>query len=176
MRFSIPLLVFVLIAGFLYAGLSRDPRYVPSPLIGKPAPEFNLPTLADPAVSFSPAQMEGKVWLFNIWATWCAACRVEHPLLVQLARSGQVDIVGLNYKDEDPSARQWLTDLGDPYIVTAVDKEGRIGIDWGFYGAPETFVIDKKGIVRHKHIGPVSPNDLTQTILPMVAKLRAESS
>lgn len=176
MRFAVPLLVFVIIAGFLYAGLSRDPRYVPSPLIGKQAPEFNLPTLADPSVSFTPADMRDKVWLFNIWATWCAACRIEHPLLVQLARSGQVDIVGLNYKDEDASASQWLTDLGNPYVTTAVDKDGRIGIDWGFYGAPETFVIDKKGIVRHKHIGPVSPDDLTRTILPMVAELRAESS
>lgn len=175
MRFAIPLLVFVLIAGFLYAGLSRDPKYVPSPLIDKAAPEFNLPTLHDAASDFSPSQMQGKVWLFNIWATWCASCRVEHPLLVQLARGGEIEIVGLNYKDENDKAIEWLRTLGDPYTVTAVDKDGRVGIDWGFYGAPETFVIDKKGLVRYKHVGPVSPADLNETILPLVAELRAES-
>lgn len=174
MRFAIPLIVFAAIATFLYMGLGRDPREVPSPLIGKPAPEFALPVLKQPDQQFSPAQMQGKVWLFNIWATWCAACRVEHPLLVQLARSGAVDIVGLNYKDDSDSARQWLLDLGDPYIMTAVDVDGRVGIDWGFYGAPETFVIDGEGVVRHKHIGPVSPQDLTETILPLVAQLRED--
>lgn len=176
MRFAIPLVVFVVIAGFLYAGLSRDPKYVPSPLIDKSAPAFSLPTLNDPQVNFTPDQMIGKVWLFNIWATWCASCRVEHPLLVDLARSGTVDIIGLNYKDEDAKAVEWLQQLGNPYVTTAVDKDGRIGIDWGFYGAPETFVIDKQGIVRHKHVGPISPDDLTNTILPMVAELRAKSS
>ncbi len=175
MRFALPLLVFVLIGGFLYSGLNRDPRYVPSPLIGKPAPEFSLPTLAGPAKSFSPSDMAGKVWLFNIWGTWCVACRVEHPVLVQLAGSGLVDIVGLNYKDDDAEAIKWLKDLGDPYLTTAVDADGRIGIDWGFYGAPETFLIDKKGVIRHKHVGPVSPNDISNTILPLVAELRAEA-
>ncbi|OED42346.1 thiol:disulfide interchange protein [Chromatiales bacterium (ex Bugula neritina AB1)] len=175
MRFALPLLVFLLIGGFLYTGLNRDPRYVPSPLIGKPAPEFTLPTLADASQTFSPSQMVGKVWLFNIWGTWCVACRAEHPVLVQLAQSGQVDIVGLNYKDDKSSAITWLQELGDPYITTAVDADGRTGIDWGFYGAPETFVVDKKGLVRHKHIGPVSPKDLSNTILPLVAELRAEA-
>ena len=132
MRFLIPLIVFVAIAAFLYAGLSRDPREVPSPLVGKPAPEFTLPVLNKPEQNFSPSQMKGKVWLFNIWATWCAACRVEHPLLVQLGNSGEVDIIGLNYKDDTDNARQWLIDLGDPYLMTAVDTDGRIGIDWGF--------------------------------------------
>ena len=176
MRFVLPLAIFGVIGVFLYSGLDRDPRYVPSPLIGKPAPAFSLPTLHDSAAEFSPDQMAGKVWLFNIWATWCASCRVEHPYLVQLARSGEVDIVGLNYKDEDQSAIQWLNELGNPYITTPVDKDGRIGIDWGFYGAPETFVIDKKGLVRHKHIGPVGPDDLNNTIMPLVAELRAEAS
>ena len=132
MRFVLPLVIFGIIAGFLYSGLDRDPRYVPSPLIGKPAPAFSLPTLHDNSTEFSPDQMAGKVWLFNIWATWCAACRVEHPLLVQLGNSGEVDIIGLNYKDDTDNARQWLIDLGDPYLMTAVDTDGRIGIDWGF--------------------------------------------
>lgn len=176
MRFAIPLIIFVVIAGFLYSGLGRDPTYVPSPLIDKPAPAFSLPTLSDPASNFSPDQMAGKVWLFNIWGTWCVACRVEHPVLVELARSGVVEIVGLNYKDEDQKAREWLEQLGDPYVTTAVDKDGRIGIDWGFYGAPETFVIDKKGLVRHKHVGPVAAQDLNGTILPLVADLMAENN
>lgn len=176
MKFAVPLLVFVLIAGFLYAGLSRDPRYVPSPLIGKPAPEFNLPTLHDPGANFSPAQMAGKVWLFNIWGTWCASCRIEHPILVDLARSGDVEIIGLNYKDENDKALAWLEKLGNPYQTTPVDSDGRIGIDWGFYGAPETFVIDTKGMVRHKHVGPVSYDDLKKTIMPLVAQLRSEAS
>lgn len=176
MRFLLPLIVFVGIGGFLLVGLDRDPTIVPSPLIGKPAPQFTLPVLGQDAANFSTADMEGKVWLLNIWATWCAACRVEHPLLVDLSRRGVVDIVGLNYKDQDPLAEKWLQDLGDPYVLTAVDQSGRVGIDWGFYGAPETFVIDKTGIVRHKHIGPVYPKDLTDTILPLVAKLESGSS
>lgn len=176
MRFAIPLVVFVLVSGFLYRGLALDPREVPSPLIGKPAPAFSLPTLADSEVQFSPAQMKGKVWLLNIWGTWCASCRVEHPVLVDLARRGLVDIVGLNYKDNTTQAKVWLQDLGDPYVVTAVDATGRIGIDWGFYGAPETFVVDADGLVRYKHIGPVSPQVLEQTILPLVEQLRGGQS
>ena len=172
MRFAIPLVVFAVIAGFLYRGLSNDPRYVPSPLIGKPAPEFALPTLADGS-EFSPSQMKGKVWLLNIWGTWCLACRVEHPLLVDLARQNVVEIIGLNYKDENYLAQKWLEELGDPSVKTAVDQDGRIGIDWGFYGAPETFVIDQAGIVRHKHVGPLAPDDLTKTLLPLVAELRS---
>ncbi len=176
MRFILPLLVFVVISGFLYSGLGRDPTYVPSPFIGKPAPQFKLPTLHDPDSSFSTEQMTGKVWLLNIWATWCASCRVEHPVLVDLAQRGQVDIVGLNYKDEDDKAISWLQQLGDPYQITAVDSDGRIGIDWGLYGAPETFVIDAEGTVRLKHVGPVSFDDLEKTIMPLVAKLQSEGS
>jgi len=153
-------------------GLGRDPREVPSPLIGQTAPEFALPALLRDQQSFSPSQMKGKVWLLNIWATWCAGCREEHPLLVDLARSGKVEIVGLNYKDDSSSAKRWLAELGDPYLMTAVDADGRVGIDWGFYGAPETFVIDQEGIVRYKHIGPVYPQDLAEKILPLVEELR----
>jgi len=172
MRFAIPLVLFGVIAAFLYRGLSNDPTRVPSPLIGKPAPEFSLPVLGQEGASFSPSQMKGKVWLFNIWGTWCVGCRVEHPVLVDLARRGIVEMVGLNYKDENALATQWLDELGDPYVMTAVDQSGRIGIDWGFYGAPETFVIDKSGLVQHKHIGPVSIDDINKTILPLVAELR----
>lgn len=175
MRFILPLVLFGVIGIFLYKGLGNDPRYVPSPLIGKPAPEFSLPVLGDGGSNFTPEQMKGKVWMLNIWATWCASCRVEHPVLVDLARRGVIDIVGLNYKDEDNLAIQWLQELGDPYITTAVDQTGRIGIDWGFYGAPETFVIDKAGVVRHKHVGPVAPKDLHDTLLPLVAELREAS-
>ncbi len=176
MKFLIPLIVFAAISVFLLIGLDKDPTVVPSPLIGKPAPEFTLPVLGREGAQFSTEEMKGKVWLLNIWATWCVACRVEHPLLVELAGQGVVDIVGLNYKDQDALAMQWLKELGDPYVLTAVDQTGRIGIDWGFYGAPETFVIDKSGIVRHKHIGPVAPADLQNTILPLVAELEAGSS
>ncbi len=175
MKYVLPLIVCVVIGVFLYKGLDNDPRFVPSPLIGQPAPEFSLPVLGDENTVFTPAQMKGKVWLFNIWGTWCAACRVEHPLLVELAKRDVVDIIGLNYKDENDLAIRWLDQLGDPYVFTAVDQSGRIGIDWGFYGAPETFVVDKQGIVRDKHIGPLTPADLQNTILPLVAKLKAES-
>ena len=176
MRAFLPLVLFAVIGGFLYAGLDRDPRLVPSPLIDKPAPEFDLPDLYATegalAERFAPTQMQGKVWLFNIWGTWCVACRIEHPILVNLAKQNIVDIVGLNYKDDRSAAKQWLKELGNPYVAVPVDDEGRVGIDWGFYGAPETFVVDKSGVVRHKHIGPVSPEDLQNTILPMVAELR----
>lgn len=176
MKFLIPLIVFAAISAFLLVGLDKDPTVVPSPLIDKPAPEFTLPVLGQQGETFTTADMQGKVWLLNIWATWCASCRVEHPLLVDLGRRGVVDIVGLNYKDQDELAIQWLQELGNPYVLTAVDQSGRVGIDWGFYGAPETFVIDKAGIVRHKHIGPVSPKDLQDTILPLVAELESSSS
>lgn len=174
MKYLIPLVVFAGLSAFLLLGLDKDPTRVPSPLLDKPAPEFTLPVLGQSGESFSTADMQGKVWLLNIWATWCAACRVEHPLLVDLSRRGLVDIIGLNYKDKDDLAIKWLEDLGDPYSVTATDHSGRVGIDWGFYGAPETFVIDKSGIVRHKKIGPVTPADLQNTILPLVAELQGK--
>ena len=177
MRFILPLVLFLGVGVFLYRGLDLDPRFVPSPLIGKTAPEFSLPVLAVDSGDdeFSPSQMVGKVWLLNIWGTWCAGCRVEHPVLVNLARQGSIEIVGLNYKDESDSALRWLDELGDPYLVTAVDSDGRTGIDWGFYGAPETFVIDQSGIVRYKHIGPITADDLNKSILPLVSQLRASA-
>lgn len=172
-RFIVPI-GFILLIILLGIGLTLDPREVPSPFIDKPAPDFNLPILGEPEKTLSPKDMLGQVWLFNIWATWCNACRAEHETLVALSQMGAVPIVGLNYKDENEMAKRWLQQLGNPYVVNAVDKDGRVGIDWGVYGAPETFIIDKKGIIRHKHIGPVYPQVIQETILPMVKQLQGE--
>jgi len=154
-------------------GLGLDPRKVPSPLIDKPAPAFSLKRLKEPEVILSNTDFKGKVTLFNVWATWCVACRSEHPVLMQLARSGKVDIYGLNYKDERPKAQQWLAQLGDPYVANAFDADGRVGIDWGVYGAPETFITDQQGIIRHKHIGPLTVDALNNEILPLIAELQS---
>ena len=170
-RFLIPLAIFVVLAGFLAAGLSRDPHLVPSPLVGKPAPAFTLPRL-DQAATFAPAEMQGRVWMLNVWASWCGACRQEHPLLTDVARSGVVPLIGLDYKDTVPDARRWLAEHGDPYQLTAVDADGRVGIDYGVYGVPETYVIDRAGIIRYKHIGPVTPDVLQAKILPLVRELQ----
>jgi len=175
MRFILPFIVFIALAGFLYVGLHLDPHEVPSPLINKPAPAFNLPQLHDPSKSFSPEQMKGKVWLLNVWASWCVSCKEEHPVLVQLSRQNIVPIYGLDYKDKPADAEMTLQGGGDPYTVTASDTDGRIGIDYGVYGVPETYVIDKQGIIRYKQIGPVTPQSLTETILPLVAKLEKQS-
>ncbi len=172
LRLIIPLIIFVVIAGFLYVGLSRDPRELPSPLVGKPAPPFSLMQLHAPDKKLSTADMKGQVWLLNVWASWCVSCRVEHPLLVQLAQSNVVPVIGLNYKDKVPEGLAWLTQNGDPYKLSVVDADGRVGIDWGVYGVPETFVVDKNGVVRYKHIGPVTAEALQKTILPLVRELQ----
>lgn len=171
-RFLVPLVIFVVLAGFLFAGLWLKPREVPSPLIDKPAPQFELSQLHSPEKSFTRDEMLGKVWLFNVWASWCVSCRAEHPLLVQLARSGQVEIYGLNYKDKRNDAKRWLQQLGDPYQMSAFDEEGRVGIDFGVYGVPETFVIDKQGNIAHKVIGPVTPDALQDCVIPLVDLLK----
>jgi cytochrome c biogenesis protein CcmG/thiol:disulfide interchange protein DsbE len=173
LRYLVPLAIFLVLAGFLYRGLSLDPKLVPSPLVGKPAPAFTLTTLEDPARTISNEEFQGKVSLFNVWATWCVSCRAEHEVLVQLARTGQVDIYGLNYKDDREQAQRWLARLGDPYVANAFDADGRVGIDWGVYGAPETFVIDSAGIIRHKHIGPLTVEIVNEEILPLVNKLKS---
>jgi len=170
-RFLLPLAAFAVLVGFLAIGLTRDPRDVPSPLVGKPAPAFTLPQLHDAAKSFSVADMKGRVWLLNVWASWCVACREEHPVLVEFAKTGQVPIIGLDYKDKVADARQWLDKLGNPYTLTAVDADGRVGIDYGVYGVPETYVIDKQGIIRMKHTGPITSESLNKKILPLVAEL-----
>lgn len=173
-RAWLPLGVFALLVGLLYVGLSLDPKRVPSPFIDKPAPEFEVTQLHNADLVFNNELFKGKVSLFNVWATWCVSCRQEHPVLVELAKTGKVDIYGLNYKDERNAAQRWLKQFGNPYVASAFDADGRVGIDWGVYGVPETFVIDKNGIVRHKHIGPVSWQDLTQDILPLIDRLNKE--
>jgi cytochrome c biogenesis protein CcmG, thiol:disulfide interchange protein DsbE len=173
-RYLLPLVVFLIMVGFLFAGLGLNPRQVPSPLIDKPAPVFQLQQLHDPEKILSSEDNLGKVWLLNVWASWCVACRDEHPLLVQLANAGIVPVYGLNYKDERSTALQWLKNFGDPYAVSVVDPEGRVGIDYGVYGVPETYVIDKKGIIRHKQIGPVTVKSMEETILPLVNELQSQ--
>lgn len=172
MRFLLPLVVFVILVVFLAVGLTLNPRQVPSPLIDKPAPAFQLHQLHNPEKILTSEDNLGKVWLLNVWASWCVACRDEHPLLVQLANLGIVPIYGLNYKDERDTAIQWLKQYGDPYMVSIVDTDGRVGINYGVYGVPETYVIDKKGIIRHKHIGPVTVKALEDKILPLIKELQ----
>jgi cytochrome c biogenesis protein CcmG/thiol:disulfide interchange protein DsbE len=172
LRLLLPLAVFVIIVAFLWVGLSRDPREVPSPLVGQPAPAFKLAQLHAPDQSLSTADLRGQVWLLNVWASWCVSCRVEHPLLVQLAKADVVPVIGLNYKDKVDEGRAWLTQHGDPYRVSVVDADGRVGIDWGVYGVPETFVVDKTGVIRYKHIGPVTAEALQNKIIPLVRELQ----
>jgi cytochrome c biogenesis protein CcmG/thiol:disulfide interchange protein DsbE len=172
-RFLIPLAVFLVLAVFLAVGLSLDPREVPSPLIDKPAPSFRLPQLRDPGKTLALEELRGRVWLLNVWASWCAPCLEEHPRLLELSRAGTVQIVGLNYKDGRDAALKWLDRHGDPYAVIAVDPDGRVGIDYGVYGVPETFVIDRHGIIRYKHIGPLSGEALERKILPLVRGLQS---
>ncbi|WP_455204641.1 DsbE family thiol:disulfide interchange protein [Kaarinaea lacus] len=174
LRYLIPLIIFIVLAGFLYRGLSLKPREVPSPFINKPAPDFRLQNLHNMSEQFSNQDMKGKVWLLNVWASWCVACRQEHPLLVQMARKGEVPIYGLNYKDAPSQARQWLKQHGNPYELSVVDYEGNVGIDYGVYGVPETFVIDKRGVIRHKVIGPISTTILRECVMPMVSMLEQE--
>ena len=171
-RYLIPLAIFIVIVGFLAVGLTLNPRLVPSPLIDKPAPAFTLPQLADPSKTFSQKDMLGQVWVLNVWASWCVACREEHPVLIELAKSKVVPLYGLNYKDKREDALAWLARFGDPYVQSIVDREGRTGIDFGVYGVPETFVIDKQGVIRYKHIGPVTPESVQAKILPLIRQLQ----
>ena len=171
-RHVVPLAAFLVLAVFLGAGLKLKPREVPSPFIGKAAPAFSLPKLDDAGQQFSPQDMQGKVWMLNVWASWCAPCREEHPLLVAVSREQGIALVGLNYKDDPRNAQEWLRKLGDPYVTTAVDRDGRVGIDYGVYGVPETFVIDKAGIVRHKHVGPLTQEVWARDVLPLIHKLQ----
>lgn len=171
LKYLVPLAVFAVLVVFLAVGLTKDPRIVPSPFIGKPAPAFSLAMLHEPGATFSPEQMKGKVWLLNVWASWCVSCKVEHPILNEMSRQGVVTIVGLNYKDQRADAQKWLKQNGDPYLFSVSDLDGRVGIDFGVYGAPETFLIDKQGVIRHKQIGPITPEALDKTILPLIKQL-----
>ena len=171
-RFLIPLGLFLALVVFLAVGLRLDPKEVPSPLIDKPAPPFSGTQLHDPSKPLALADMKGQVWLFNVWASWCVACREEHPLLVELGKADVVPIVGLNYKDKRDDALGWLSRFGDPYTLSVTDPDGRIGIDYGVYGVPETYLIDRDGVIRFKQIGPVTPEILRDRILPLVRQLQ----
>ena len=173
-RLVLPLAIFIALVMLLGVGLTLNPRQVPSPLIGKPAPPFELPLLHAPDRTFSPEQMRGKVWMLNVWASWCASCRDEHPVLMGLARSNTIPIYGLNYKDGRQEGIEWLRRFGDPYQLSAFDAKGAVGIDYGVYGVPETYVIDKRGVIRYKQIGIVTPDILRTKILPLVAELSRE--
>lgn len=176
MRFLIPLAVFAIMLVFLGIGLSLDPREIPSPLIGKPAPAFDLPTL-EPGQHLESGTLKGKPYLLNVWASWCEACRAEHPVLLQLAQNENITLIGLNYKDTPEKALKWLKSHGgNPYKTVAVDSNGRVGINWGVYGVPETFVVDAEGIIRHKHTGPITPQSLEDKILPLLRELEAKGA
>ena len=172
LRRFLPLGLFLGLALMLGVGLTLKPREVPSPFIGKPAPAFTLPRLDDPARQLTPGALQGQVWVLNIWASWCAPCREEHPVLVSAAKAQQVPIVGMNYKDDPRNAQEWLLRLGDPYQVSLVDRDGRAAIDYGVYGVPETFVIDKAGVVRFKHIGPLTAEVWQRELLPLIQRLK----
>ena len=174
MRFLIPLGVFLIMVVFLGIGLKLDPREVPSPFIGKPAPAFNLPQVADPSKTLGDVDFKGKVSMLNVWASWCVSCRQEHPFLLQLSKQKLVPIYGLNYKDERNAALGWLSQFGNPYLTSAFDADGRVGINWGVYGVPETFIIDKKGVIRHKQTGPISEEIWNATLFPLIQQLQAE--
>lgn len=171
-RFLLPFGVFLCLLAFLGIGLRLDPREIPSPFIGKPAPPFRLAQLHEPGKTIAPRDMTGQVWLLNVWASWCVSCRVEHPVLMDFAKSGVAPVIGLNYKDERDDGIRWLRDSGDPYLLSAFDNDGRVGIDYGVYGVPETFVIDGRGVIRMKHTGPLTREAIAEKILPLVAELQ----
>jgi cytochrome c biogenesis protein CcmG/thiol:disulfide interchange protein DsbE len=174
LRFLLPLALFAGILAFLGVGLGLNPREVPSPLIGKPAPAFTLSRLDDASQQVSRDDLLGKVWMLNVWASWCGPCRDEHPLVNDIARRQLVPVYGLNYKDARPAAASWLANLGNPYRATLVDADGRVGIDYGVYGVPETFIIDRQGIVRFKHTGPLTPDVIRSKIEPLLKELNAQ--
>ncbi|MEM7252165.1 MAG: DsbE family thiol:disulfide interchange protein [Pseudomonadota bacterium] len=171
-RFLVPIGVFLALVVFLGIGLTRDPSEVPSPLIGKAAPRFSLPAVTAPGQTLSLDDLKGQVSLLNVWASWCVACREEHPLLVAIAKSKAVPIFGLNYKDEPADAVRWLGQFGDPYVQSGSDIDGSVGLDLGVYGVPETFLLDANGHIAYKKIGPITETDWRETIEPLIAQLR----
>ena len=168
MRFLIPLVVFVVLVGFLWKGLALNPSEVPSPLIDKPAPAFSLQELENPAAKIGPADLRGKVWLLNVWASWCVSCREEHPVLLRFSKTGEVPIYGLNYKDQREDALRWLQQFGNPYVANGFDTDGQVGIDYGVYGVPETYVVDSSGTILYRYAGPLTSSDLENKILPLL--------
>ncbi len=173
MKRWLPLVGFVVLVGFFAKGLFLNPREVPSPFIGKPAPAFTLPIVGSAGAAFSPADMKGKVWLLNVWAPWCVSCRQEHGVLMELSRNQSVPIVGLNWKDKDREAEQLLAQHGSPYLAVPDDLTGKVGIDYGVTGTPETYVIDKAGIIRMKQVGPISPEVWKEKFEPKLKELGA---
>ena len=175
MRSVLPLLVFVVLVIFLSIGLTKDPRDLPSALIGKPAPGFNLPQLYQPQQRFNAQSLQGKVWIINVWASWCVSCRAEHEMLKLLVKKHPVMLVGLNYKDQSQDALAWLREHGNPYQQIVTDVDGRVGIDWGVSAVPETFIVDKLGIVRYKHTGPITYKTLQDIFFPLLQQLESQS-
>ena len=173
-RFILPFVLFVILSIFLYKGLGRDTKDIPSPLVGKAAPVFVLPLLHEPAKQFSSKDMMGQVWLMNVWASWCSSCKDEHPLLMEFSKQHIVPVVGMDYKDKPLDGNQTLKVAGDPYNLVVSDVDGSVGFNFGVYGVPETYVIDKLGIIRYKLTGPVTAQSLQQTILPLLARLQAQ--
>lgn len=173
LKLFIPLGVFVVLALLFWRGLSLDPTAMPSSRVGDPMPAFNLPTVRDADAAITPEEFKGKVSLVNVWATWCAACRIEHPFLVKLAEEG-VPIYGINYKDDVEEAKRWLAQLHDPYRLSVVDQDGRLGVDLGVFGAPETYVVDKQGVIRHRHVGVVDQRVWDEDLGPLFEQLEAE--
>ena len=170
--FLVPLAVFAAIAVLLAVGLTLNPREIPSPLIGKAVPQFELPPVRGRTLGLATADLEGEVSIVNVFASWCVSCKEEHPVFMQMQRERLVPIHGLNYKDRPEDAEKWLDDMGDPYTRTGADIDGRVAIEWGVYGVPETFVIDRQGRIAYKHIGPVTPKLLDETLRPLIARLR----
>jgi len=167
-RYLLPVIVFLLLVPIFVVGLNRDPSELPSPFLGKPAPEFSLPTLGDPQRSVGSADYSGELALVNVWATWCVGCRQEHGYLMELAESGEIPIYGINWRDDRENALSWLGQLGDPYVASGYDGDGRVGIDWGVYGAPETFLIGPDGTVLHKHLGPLDAETWQRDFRPRI--------
>lgn len=176
LRYAIPITVFVLLVVVLGVGLTRDPKLVPSPLINKPLPAFTLTTLADAGREITAPQLKGQAYLLNVWASWCVACRQEHPLLLDLAKQNVLPIIGLNYKDERQAASEWLQQRGDPYRYSLFDDAGRLGLDLGVYGVPETFVVDAGGVIRFKHVGPLNAAVVQTELQPILLKLKGSGS
>ncbi len=174
--FFVPLALFAVLAAYLGFGLTRDPQHIPSALIDRPVPAFDLPAVAGVGKpGLASAMLAREVSLVNVFASWCPPCRIEHPILMRLARDGDVPIYGINYKDKAPDAARWLGELGNPYRAIGWDFENRVAVDWGVYGAPETFVVDRHGTIRYRHVGAITPDILERTLMPLVQKLRRES-
>lgn len=173
MRYFLPLMVLLAVGALFWAGLGLQPTVVPSPLIGKPVPEFALPLLDDAAQTFTNAELKGRVSIVHVWATWCVTCRAEHPTLLAFARTGRVPVIGFNYKDDRALARRWLASAGNPYELNVFDETGAVAIDWGVYGTPETFVVDHDGIIRFKHVGPLTDELIASELLPLLDALGA---